>query len=99
MRFWALSVHLQGTEKLHKKRLQQITKAMKTVTLKRDDSIHEKFTWRLEHFSGSGITILEQAEYLSDDDYLRSIDGMAQSLQEAQQEPLKYGVTLEKLEW
>jgi len=76
-----------------------LTKAMKTVTLKIDDSIHEKFTWLLEHFAGSGITILEQAEYLTDDDYLRSIDGMVQSLQEARKEPLEYGVTLDKMEW
>ena len=71
---------------------------MKTVTLKIDDSIHEKFTWLLEHFSGSGITILEQVEYLSDDDYLRSINGMVQSLQDARQETPEQGVTLDKLE-
>ena len=81
------------------KGLQQLTKPMKTVTLRIDDSIHEKFTWLLKHFSGSGITILEQAEYLSDDDYLRSIDGIVPSLQEARQEPSEYGVTLDKLEW
>lgn len=72
---------------------------MKTVTIKIDDSIHEKFTWLLEHFSGSGITILEQAEYLIDNEYLRSIEGTVQSLQEARQEKSESGVTLEKLEW
>ncbi len=75
------------------------TKPMKTVTIKIDDSIHEKFTWLLEHFSGSGITILEQAEYLIDNEYLRSIEGTVQSLQEARQEKSESGVTLEKLEW
>jgi hypothetical protein len=42
---------------------------------------------------------MEQVEYLSDNDYLRSIDGMVQSLHEDRQENLEYGVTLEKLEW
>ncbi len=62
-------------------------------------AIHENLTWLLEHFSGRGITILEQAEYLSDDDFLGSIDGMVQSLQDTRQEPSEYGVTLDKPEW
>ena len=62
-------------------------------------AIHENLTWLLEHFSGRGITILEQAEYLSDDDFLGSIDGMVLSLQDTRQEPSEYGVTLDKLEW
>ncbi len=72
---------------------------MKTVTLKIDDSVNEKFTWLLEHFSTNEIKILEQSEYVSDDDYLRSINGMVQSIHDAQQEPSAKGVTLDKLEW
>ncbi len=53
---------------------------MKTVTLKIDDSIDEKFLWLLDHFSSNEIKIPEQSEYINDDDYLRSIDGMVQSI-------------------
>ena len=72
---------------------------MKTVTLRIDDSVNEKFNWLLEHFSTNEITILEQSEYVSDDKYLRSINGMVQSIHDAQQEPQEGGVTLDKLEW
>ncbi|RKZ50952.1 MAG: hypothetical protein DRR16_12460 [Candidatus Parabeggiatoa sp. nov. 3] len=72
---------------------------MQTITLKIDDSINEKFCWLLNHFSKNEIKILEQYEYISDDDYLRKIDGMVQSIKEARNEPIKNGVTLDKLEW
>ena len=42
---------------------------------------------------------LNQDEYISDDEYLRSIDGMVESILEARNEPLENGVTLDKLEW
>ncbi len=35
---------------------------MKTMTLKIDDSVSEKFIWLLEHFSLSEVKILEQSE-------------------------------------
>jgi hypothetical protein len=72
---------------------------MKTVTLKVDDSINDKFLWLLEHFSANEIKILEQSEYISDDNYLRSIDGMVQSIQEARSEPLDKAVKLDALDW
>ncbi|MDM8557596.1 hypothetical protein [Candidatus Parabeggiatoa sp. HSG14] len=72
---------------------------MQTITLKIDDSINEKFFWLLSHFSKNEIKILEQSEYISDDDYLRKIDGMVQSIKEAKNEPIEKGVTLDKLEW
>jgi hypothetical protein len=71
---------------------------MQTITLKIDDSINEEFFWLLNHFSKNEIKILEQSEYISDDDYLRKIDGMVQSIKEARNEPVERGVTLEKLE-
>ena len=71
---------------------------MKTVTLRIDDSIIEKFLWLLEHFK-SQIKILDQSDYVSDDEYLRSIDGMVQSINEAREEPESKGVTLDKLDW
>jgi hypothetical protein len=36
---------------------------------------------------------------VSDDDYLRSINGIVQSLHEAKKEPTENGVTLDELEW
>jgi hypothetical protein len=72
---------------------------MRTVTLKIDDSINEKFLWLLGHFSDSEIKILDQAEYISDDEYLRSIEGMVESIKTARNEPEESGVTLERLDW
>ena len=62
---------------------------MKIVTLKIDESVDEQFSLFLEHFSSNEIQILEQSEYMSDDEYLRSINGMVQSLHDAKKEPLK----------
>jgi hypothetical protein len=71
---------------------------MKTVTLRIDDSIIEKFLWLLEQFK-SQIKILDQSDYVSDDEYLRSIDGMVQSINEAREEPNHKGVKLDTLDW
>jgi hypothetical protein len=72
---------------------------MKTVTLRVDDSINDKFIWLLNHFSSNEIKILEQSEYISDDDYLNSITGMVQSINEARNESIANGVTLDDLDW
>ena len=72
---------------------------MQTITLKIDDSINEKFFWLLNHFTKNEIKILEQSNYISDDDYLRNINGMVESIKNARNEPIENGVTLDKLEW
>jgi len=72
---------------------------MQTVTLKIEDSISEKFLWLLNHFNQNEISILDKDEYKSDDEYLRSIDGMVESIIEARNEPIENSVTLDKLEW
>ena len=72
---------------------------MKTVTLKIDDSISDKFFWFLNHFSKSEIEILDTANYKSDDEYLRSIEGMEESIIEASKEPIDNYVTIDKLDW
>lgn len=72
---------------------------MKTITLKIDDRINEQFMNLLRHFSDNELRILEQSEYINDDDYLRSIEGMVESIKEARQEPIENGVTLDKLDW
>jgi len=72
---------------------------MQTVTLKLEDSISDKFLWLLSHFDKKEISIIDRDEYISDDEYLRSIDGMVESILEARTEPIEKGVTLDKLEW
>lgn len=72
---------------------------MKTVTLKIDDSINEKFLWLLDHFSANEVKILEQSEYVSDDEYLRTIEGMVQSIKDARSESIENGISLDKLAW
>ena len=72
---------------------------MQTVTLKIEDSVSDKFLWLLNHFHKNEISILDKDEYESDDEYLRSINGMVESIIEAKNEPIQNGVTLDKLEW
>jgi len=72
---------------------------MRTITLKIDDSISDKFLWLLDHFSKDEVKILEQSSYVSDDEYLRGIEGMVQSIQEARSESIDQGLTLDKIDW
>jgi len=69
---------------------------MKTITLKIDDNVNDKFLWLLEHFSSNEIKILEQSDYISDDNYLRSIDGMVEM---HKNEPINKGIKLDDLDW
>lgn len=72
---------------------------MKTITLKIDDRINEQFMTLLKHFSENELRILEESEYISDDDYLRSLSGMVESIKKARNEPVENGVTLDELDW
>ncbi len=72
---------------------------MQTVTLQVDDNTYDKFFWLLKHFSKNEVKILDQSKYISDDEYLRNIDGMVESIQETRNEPIENGVPLDKLEW
>lgn len=72
---------------------------MQTITIKLEDSISDKFLWFLNHFNKEEISIIDKDEYISDDEYLRSIDGMVESIVEARNESIEKGVTLDKLEW
>ncbi len=54
---------------------------MKTVTLKIDESVDEQFSLFIAHFSSSEI----QIEYMSDDEYLRSINSMVQTPKKKQE--------------
>jgi len=58
---------------------------MKIVTLKIDEGVDEQFSLFLAHFSSSEIQILEQSEYMIDDEYLRSINGMVQTPKKKQE--------------
>lgn len=72
---------------------------MQTITLKIEDNISDKFLWLINHFSKNEVKILEQSTYINDDEYLRSIEGMVKSINEARNEPTEKGVTLDKLDW
>jgi hypothetical protein len=72
---------------------------MKTLTLSIDDSVSDKFMWLLQHFSANEIRVLSSEATMSDDDYLRSIDGIVNSIQQARAEPLSMGVSLQQLDW
>jgi hypothetical protein len=45
------------------------------------------------------VTILDQTEFKNDDEYLRSIKRMEQSIIDASGEPNENFVTLDKLDW
>ncbi|WP_330204806.1 hypothetical protein [Cyanobacterium sp. Dongsha4] len=72
---------------------------MKTITLRIDDRIKEQFISLLKNFSENELRILEESEYISDNEYLRSLSGMVESIKEARKEPIENGVTLEELDW
>lgn len=67
--------------------------------LHKDDSISEKFLWLLDRFSRDEIKILEQSDYVSDDEYLRGIEGMIQSIQTARDESIEQSLSLDELDW
>jgi hypothetical protein len=72
---------------------------MRTITLQIDDSVNEKFLWLLDRFSRDEIKILEQSDYVSDDEYLRGIEGMIQIIQAARNESIEQSLSLEELDW
>ncbi|TRV01415.1 MAG: hypothetical protein EWV89_20050 [Microcystis wesenbergii Mw_QC_B_20070930_S4] len=72
---------------------------MRTITLQIDDSIREKFLWLLDRFSRDEIKILEQSDFVSDDEYLRGIEGMVQSIQAARDESIEQSLSLDELDW
>ena len=72
---------------------------MRTITLLVEDSISDKLLWLLKHFDKKEVAIIDEDRYISDDEYLRSIPGMVESILEAKNEPIEKGVTLDKLEW
>ena len=72
---------------------------MRTITLQIDDRIFKKFLWLLSHFSRDEVRILDQSEYISDDEYLRSLPGMVDSIQKARREPVEQGKSLGDLDW
>jgi len=72
---------------------------MQIVTLKIEDNISDKFLWLLNHFSQNEVEILDKTTYQNDDDYLRSIKGMEQSIIQASNEPMENYVTADKLDW
>ncbi len=72
---------------------------MQTITLKVEDSVSDKFLWFLNHFSKNEIEIIDKTVYQSDDEYLRSIKNMEESILDASKEKLDKYVPLDKLDW
>jgi hypothetical protein len=72
---------------------------MRTITLQIDDSVNDKFLWLLDRFSRDEIKILEQSDYVSDDEYLRGIAGMIQIIQAARDESIEQSLSLDELDW
>ena len=72
---------------------------MQMITLQIEDGIYDKFLWLLNHFSKQEVTVLDKSEYISDDTYLRGLDGVVESIKDARDEHIENGVTLDKLEW
>ncbi len=72
---------------------------MRTITLKIDDRINDRFLWLLSQFSPDEVQILDQSDYISDDEYLRSIPMMVERIQAARLEPIEQGKSLEELDW
>jgi hypothetical protein len=64
-----------------------------------DDSVNEKFLCLLDRFSRDEIKILEQSDYVSDDEYLRGIEGIIQTIQAARNESIEQSLSLEELDW
>ncbi len=64
-----------------------------------EDNVYENFIWLLKHFSQNEIEVIDETKYLSDDDYLRSIKGMEESIIQASNEPIEKYVTADKLDW
>lgn len=72
---------------------------MKTLTLKIDDEVSDKFLWLLKHFSPTEVSIVDSEDTISDDAYLKSIPGMVDSLLKAKIELNDNGVSLQELDW
>jgi hypothetical protein len=72
---------------------------MQTITLKLEDSISDKVLWLLKHFDKNELEILDTSYYESDDEYLKSIKGMQESIIKASNEPIENYVTRDELEW
>jgi len=72
---------------------------MQTVTLKIEDSISDKFLWLLNHFNQKEIEILEKTEYESDDEYIKSVEGMQESIIKSSSIDMKDYVSRDEFDW
>jgi len=72
---------------------------MQTLTLKIEDNIFDKFLWLLNHFNSKEIEIVEKKVYQNDDEYLRSIPNMENSIIKASNEPIENYISRDELDW
>lgn len=66
---------------------------MQTITLKIEDSINDKFLWLLNHLSTDELEILDKTTYQTDNEYLKSIKGMEESIIKASKDSIENDVT------
>ena len=72
---------------------------MQMVTLKIEDAISDKLLWLLNHFNKKEIEILERTVYQSDDEYIKSIKGIEESILKASNEPVENYISRDELDW
>ena len=72
---------------------------MQTITLNIDDNIKDKFFGLLNHFSKNEVEILDTTTYQTDDEYLKSIKGMEESIIKASEVSIEDYVTEDELDW
>lgn len=72
---------------------------MQTLTLQIDDAVNEKFMWLLNHFSKDEVAILDSDIMVTDEAYLRGLNGMVESLHQARSESNQQATELSKLDW
>jgi hypothetical protein len=80
-------------------RIEREDNIMQTLTLQVDDAVTEKFMWLLNHFSPDEVAILDSDTLVTDEAYLRGVNGMVESLHQARSEPKQQGVMLSQLDW
>ncbi len=57
------------------------------------------FLWLINHFAQNEVEILDKTTYQSNDEYLKSIKGMEQSIIQASNEPIEKYVSRDELDW
>ncbi|RLA07046.1 MAG: hypothetical protein DRQ51_07345 [Gammaproteobacteria bacterium] len=71
---------------------------MQAITLKIEDNTYPKIIEFLNKFKKQQVQIIDKTDFQSDDEYIKSIQGMEQSIIDASNEPRKNYVTRDELD-